>query len=388
MESKRIPGLDIVRTIAILAVVTAHSSEYLLRLGTMPYAGAALRAFYDHVHYLYGLLGVELFFVLSGFLIGNILIKAFINSGAFSFRNVRNFWVRRWFRTLPLYWLILTVDIGLYSALKLHSHEMPKIFDYVFLQNLWYPHPMYFFGEAWSLSVEEWFYLTLPVFMYVCALLFKPVNKRKFLLNVFLCYLFVFLITRFINAFHPINGTDQDAGIRKVVVFRLDAVMYGVLISCFNYYYRTALNKLKNYLLATGLLGIVILSYLITDPGINLVNSANSSVRFVSDAFLYLLIPLCFSLCLPFANNIRAIRNKYISGFFTHISKISYSMYLVHYSLVFIPFFCYMKPVSLYAAALYYTLYWSIVIVLSSALYRYFEYPVMKLRDRFSSREK
>ena len=365
----------------------AHSSEYLLRLANAGALGSVIRGFTGYAR-SFGLLGVELFFVLSGFLIGNILIRTFLQTDTFSFRDVGNFWVRRWFRTLPLYWLILTVDIVLYQLLGLRSHETSKAFYYLFIQNLWHPHPMFFFGEAWSLSVEEWFYLTLPVAMYLSALTFKPSNKKKFLFRVFAGYLAVFLVLRFINAFHPLNGPDQDAGIRKVVLFRLDAVMYGVLIAYFNHYYNTVLNKLKNILLGAGMAGIILITWLITDPRINITDSQSHTIRFASDAFLYLLIPLFFSLWLPFANNIRAISNKYASRFFTHISKISYSMYLVHYSLVFIPFFCYMKPVSMHAAALYYLLYWAIVIGLSSALYKYYEYPVMKLRERFTEREK
>ncbi len=387
MTSKRIPGLDIVRSIAILAVVLAHSSEFLLRLANAPCIGNGIRGFVNFVSPL-GSLGVELFFVLSGFLIGNILIKTFISSDSFSWQDVRGFWIRRWFRTLPLYWLILTVNIIMYRIMDLRSHEMNKALDYFFIQNLWYPHPIYFFGEAWSLSVEEWFYLTLPVAMYISALLFRPTDKKRFLLRVFTGYLVVFLIIRFVNAFHPINGPDQDSGIRKVVLFRLDAVMYGVLIAYFNYYSGATLSKLKNYLLAVGIAGIVLLTWLITNKDTSISDSQDHLVRFASDAFLYLLIPFFFSLCLPFFNGIRTIRNKYASGFFAHISKISYSMYLVHYSLAFIPFFAYMSPVSLHAAALYYLLYWAIIIMLSSALYKYFEYPVMKLRERFSAKEK
>ncbi len=387
MTSKRIPGLDIVRSVAILAVVAAHSCVYLLRVGDTGLLGSVTHGFAACAYPL-AAFGVDLFFVLSGFLIGNILIRTFINDATFSFRDIRSFWIRRWFRTLPLYWLILTADIALYHFLDLRSHEMNKAFDYLFIQNLWYPHPVYFFGEAWSLSVEEWFYITLPITMYLSALIFKPENKRKFLFRIFAGYIAVFVVLRFINAFHPINGPDQEAGIRKVVAFRLDAVMYGVLIAYFNHYHGTALRKLKNILLATGIAGIICIAWLMTAPSINITDSQNHTVRFASDAFLYLLTPLLCALCLPFASNILSVRNRYLSGFFKHISKISYSMYLVHYSLVFIPFFNNMKAVSIPATVLYYLLYWTIVIGLSSLLYKYYEYPVMKLRDRFSERER
>ena len=55
--------------------------------------------------------GVELFFVLSGFLIGGILIKTFQKDNSFGIKTISNFWIRRWFRTLPNYDLILILNI-------------------------------------------------------------------------------------------------------------------------------------------------------------------------------------------------------------------------------------------------------------------------------------
>ena len=99
------------------------------------------------------------------------------------------------------------------------------------------------------------------------------------------------------------------------------------------------------------------------------------------------IIPLFFSLFLPFAYSIKTLRNRYLSGFFNHISKISYSMYLVHYSLVYILFFYKMEQVSRSSTIAFYILYWMIVIVLSSLLYKYFEKPVMNLRNRTTIKE-
>ncbi len=368
-----------------MSVVIAHSSEYLLRLSHAHYIGTGIQAFYNFVNYPFGVLGVELFFVLSGFLIGGILIRTFVNT-PFSFTDVRTFWIRRWFRTLPLYWLILTVNIILYAII---FHGMPEAYKfsfYFFLQNLWHPHPLYFFGEAWSLSVEEWFYLTLPVGMYIAACIFHPLNKKEFLLRVFVAYLGLFLLARFINAFHPVYGPEQDTGIRKVVAFRLDAVMFGVLIAYCNSYYTDVLYKIRKHLFIISLAGVIFTLYLFTDTFVHITASPHPAIRFTSDAFLYLFIPLVFSLCLPYANSIKTITNSFAAAFFRHISKISYAMYLVHYSLIFIPFFRDMKQVSVPATVAFYILYWAVVILLSSLLYKYFEYPVMRLRDKFSGK--
>jgi len=299
---------------------------------------------------------------------------------------VRNFWVRRWFRTLPNYWLILTVNFILYQALKLDLFELQDLKGYVFLQNLRHPNILNAFPEGWSLSVEEWFYLTLPVAMYVLSR-FKVASKEAFLFKVFTGYLLVFVIIRFINAFNPLNGLDPDEGIRKVVLFRLDAVMYGVLFAYFNYFKPLALEKIKKHLFVLCIIGFNIIFYLSIHLKLIFFIQSDLTIRFIRNAFMYLVIPLFLSLCLPYANSVKTISNKTISKIVQHISKISYSVYLIHLSLIYRPFFKSLKFNSFSSAFMYYVLYWIIIFVLSSLIYKYFEYPVMKLRDRFSTKK-
>jgi peptidoglycan/LPS O-acetylase OafA/YrhL len=371
------------RAIAILTVVLCHSSVFLQPLGALPYVGKPISICLSFMTPM-ALLGVELFFVLSGFLIGNILIRTFMNTHEFSFPSLRNFWVRRWLRTLPNYWLILTIDILLYRYLKLTTLDSGKLLFYPFLQNLLYPGPQFFFGESWSLSIEEWFYLTLPIVMYIGRSLFPDSDKRKFLLRVFWGYLLFFVLVRLVNAFQPISGPDIDAGIRKVVIFRLDAVMYGVLFAYFNYFRPVDMDRVKKGLLWMSIAGAAFILYLVIDPRISIYTPTDPAIHFLSAAFLYLFIPLFFSFCLPYANSVKEIRSKRVSSVVQHISKISYSMYLVHFSLVFLPFFYLHQPKSIGITVAMYVLYWVIVIGLSSLLYRFFELPVMNLRERFS----
>jgi peptidoglycan/LPS O-acetylase OafA/YrhL len=94
---KRLFGLDLVRALAIILVLLSHSRNLLI-------------SFYPGLDFLKagGFFGVELFFVLSGFLIGGILIKD-IQAG-FDFGILKNFWKRRWLRTLPNYYLFLIIN--------------------------------------------------------------------------------------------------------------------------------------------------------------------------------------------------------------------------------------------------------------------------------------
>lgn len=386
MKNERIIGLDVVRAISILAVVFGHSFSFFEQADNVPLIGKVTPLFSENMLNL-GIFGVELFFVLSGFLIGGILIRTFTNVEDFTFNEVRNFWIRRWFRTLPNYWLILTVSFIVYHViLKWDPFQLNYLKGYLFLQNLRYPNILYAFPEGWSLSVEEWFYLTLPVIMFTAYKIVRPVNKSRFLIGIFVSYLLVFLFIRFFNAFAPLNGRDPDEGIRKVVLFRLDAVMYGVLFAYFNYYKPQIFDRIKTRLLITCIVLFNIIFYLCIRYRLVFMVQEDTSVRFLRNAFLYLITPLSLSLCLPYANSVKAIGSRVVSVAIQHISKISYSMYLVHFSLIYRPLFMTLKESSFGKLFVYYILYWAIVVVLSSLIYKYFEQPMMNLRERFGKK--
>jgi peptidoglycan/LPS O-acetylase OafA/YrhL len=141
-------SLDLLRACAISMVITAHS---VLAYGA-PKSLAPLQL---------GGIGVDLFFVLSGWLLGNQLIKEFSSTGSI---NLLRFWARRWMRTLPAYYTILILTC-IQQAI---SHpETPLRVEYlVFLQN--YTGLPYFF-VSWSLCVEEHFYLLIAPGMLLLA---------------------------------------------------------------------------------------------------------------------------------------------------------------------------------------------------------------------------
>jgi peptidoglycan/LPS O-acetylase OafA/YrhL len=116
------------------------------------------------------------FYRASGFLIGTILLNKSMER-KFSMRELMKFWLRRWFRTLPAYYLMLGIII-LCSALG--NTPLPsKIELYgIFSQNIITVHPA-FFPEAWSLSVEEWFYLLVPFMVFICIVRLEAVSIRK-----------------------------------------------------------------------------------------------------------------------------------------------------------------------------------------------------------------
>ncbi len=387
MKSDRIIGLDIIRAIAITIVIIFHSAPILYPLRTLPVIGSV-------VHKLlaltepFGLLGVELFFVLSGFLIGTILIKIYLRSEHFGFKEIRSFLVRRWFRTVPNYWLILVLNYVLYTSLNLHIFQIDYLQYFVFIQNLWSKCPQ-FFPESWSLAVEEWFYLTLPVVLLLASFLFLKKGKKSVLFITFFIYATVFFLVRVFLT----NSTNNDPlyfdyGVRKIVMFRLDAICYGFLIALMHVYYNGRLMKVKRQLLLISVVGIIVITgihYIGIHPNFMFYNKYAYYRVFHNTVFLAL-IPLLFSLSIPYAASMKEIKSRRLSIAISTISKISYSMYLVHFTMLYMAFehfvvFTKYNCIPLYIA------YWVLVIGISLFLYHFYEIPLMNLRKKISKEE-
>ena len=135
-DKERIFGLDLMRAMAILFVLLSHT-VFLL-----PFSKETQNLVFQYC----GFFGVELFFVLSGYLVGKILIKLF-NERSAEFDTVRYFWIRRWFRTLPAYYLALFLSaIVYYFSHKQVVFTEPYNFLYlVFFAKLRVPTPCFFF---------------------------------------------------------------------------------------------------------------------------------------------------------------------------------------------------------------------------------------------------
>lgn len=203
---------------AILMVLLSHGRHFLTPIS--PHA-PLLR--------IGGFLGVELFFVLSGFLVGTIAWREFKGRPA-RIPWVRSFLIRRWLRTLPNYYLFLIVNVLLVAAAIVPGRVADLLSFLVFAQNLAWPHPP-IFGEAWSLAVEEVFYLVLPLSLLVLGRIIPA--RRTALLAVTALLVLIPLSMRFLSvAFFDLAW---DEGVRKVVLFRLDALMFGVLLGWLSY---------------------------------------------------------------------------------------------------------------------------------------------------------
>lgn len=211
-------GLDIARASAIVMVMICHYGNLLLFWLRVPNP--------ERYPAPGGFFGVELFFVLSGFLIGRILLE--IARTQPSPRALGIFLVRRWMRTLPLYLIWLVV---VWSFLP-YVHVSPSyVLRYLTLtQNLFWPMPDdHFFAVSWSLTVEEWFYLLFGSGVILCAAF---VSRRTAIWLPIALFLIVPLALRWLTP----DNSPLMADIRRVAVLRLDAIAYGAAMAAISLY--------------------------------------------------------------------------------------------------------------------------------------------------------
>lgn len=364
-DRKRTYGLDILRALAILFVVIGHGSHYL--------PSESLQ----NISNFFVFDGVSIFFVLSGYLIGGVLIKNFDNKLP-TIRTLFNFWGRRWFRTLPNYYFILILLV----LLNFIFHEkMGHPFEggfkiiikyFFFAQNFNTPHPT-FFNEAWSLCIEEWFYLLIPSLIFVCAGLLHFKTKNSILLVAISVIIFVtcFRYFRYLN--FPNSIIEWDLNYRKQVLTRLDSLMFGLIGAYFSFYYKRIWTKYKRTLFVVGILILCIQKYSTYFIYLNF--------PIYQCVFLFTITSIGTILLIPFLSEYKRGDGRVYTTF-TYISLISYSMYLLNltpvqlYPVNFINKYVTHIPLILYLSYLMFTIIGSIL------LYKYFEKPMMDLRDK------
>lgn len=203
-------GLDLFRVLAEFSVLLAHFLMWVA------YAGKI-----DGMQFMLiiGTVGLEFFFVMSGFLIGGMLLD--ITGRGVSVARWKEFTIRRLLRVLPPYLVWLAVLWVFYPPAT--EQEFNILSFLTFTQNLaWASIGGQWFDVSWSLSVEFWFYIS---FGSLSLIAFKYAERVGFLV-VTLLFIFIPLFARI--AFHDLE--NWDLSIRKVVVFQLDAIAYGVLL--------------------------------------------------------------------------------------------------------------------------------------------------------------
>ena len=369
----RIFGLDVIRTIAILLVLISHSTLLLFPEKNNVYL-TAIRFF--------GTIGVDLFFVLSGYLIGGLLLKQ-ISKGRTTFKDFTYFWIRRWFRTLPNYFLILILNILLYYAL--YSIVISDIgYFIVFLQNFANPHPD-FFTEAWSLSIEEYAYIIGPLILYVLLFLWKKSPKDK--LYLVMVFIIIFAFTYFRIQYHNNYNLDTfetwSQNIRKVVIYRIDSIYYGFIGAYISIKFTSFWTHYKTVFLTLGVVVFLAIHLFIFGY-----NANPKDFPLFYNIFYLPLVSISLLLIFPIFSNWKM--GTFLKSQVTKTSILSYGIYLINYSLILltIKYFIDIEKTSIFIKLIVLISYWLLSFYISYLLYQYFEKPMTDLRDSKFIKEK
>ena len=273
-----------------------------------------------------GYLGVDVFFVISGFLIGNIIFSDHFNL-KFSFKN---FYIRRLRRLLPalVFTIIFTYVISYFIFLpddfKVFNYSIP--YSLLFVGNIFFWKTNDYFSPStdimplshlWSLSIEEQFYLFFPFFIF---LLFKVNYFRKNIKTIiFIGILLSFLYT--ISNFYNLPFDCPTTNCIQVTNFywlhtRAWEILAGVLIN----FMQIRITSSNNKYLLTGFY-MIVLSFLFVD----------STYKHPGFITLPIIIGTTLVILSSLSNDNNILSRSNVLYF---LGKISYSLYLIHY-----PFF-------------------------------------------------
>jgi len=303
MQIKYRPEIDGLRAISIIAVIIYHArlnfNGYNLLQG--------------------GFIGVDIFFVISGYLIGSIILKELITKKNFSFLN---FYERRARRILPALFFVLIVSMCFAWIYLMPSslYEFSKsLFSSLgFVSNIFFHYNGLVYGandsfykpllHTWSLSVEEQFYIIFPLFLFICF---------KFFRNYILEIIFIFILISFFLA--EWGSRNYASASFYFIHTRLWELLAGVFLAKLETKYKRDNKNFWNKIIPSFGIILVIASLILFDD----------KMRHPS---FFTLIPIIGTMLIIWYANKDEILTKLISTkLFVGVGLISYPLYLWHY---------------------------------------------------------
>ncbi len=298
------PEIDGLRAIAVFSVIIYHAKIFVF--GNEFLTG--------------GYLGVDIFFVISGYLITSIIYKEVYQNKKFSYIS---FYKRRIRRILPVLFFVITVSIP-FAYLSLLPNSLINftksiIYSLGFSSNFYF----YFSGQeysavesifnpflhTWSLSVEEQFYLIFPFFFVLVFFKFQ----KKLILTILIVLLISFILSVFQT---EVNASKSFYFIHA----RFWELLSGSLVACFEYknQFNKVSKKLTNFLVNLSFV-VIICCFLFFDQ----------STKHPSYLTLFPIISCCIILLFACKNQIlcKILSSKLL----VFLGLISYSLYLWHY---------------------------------------------------------
>ncbi len=329
MPTSKLVYLEYYRGFAALGVASAH---YYALMGSPPAE-------------FFAIFLVEMFFPLSGFVLAGQILK--IHSAR---RHFKTFLYRRWMRTLPAFFLALAAAIMVTGQ----ADSLWDVVKYVFFLNFFFPagysyHNYY--TVAWSLAVEEYYYLIFPLFIF----LFKGSLIRKTLY-----FIAVSFMAKLVGAFF-----FEASYLRIATYMRLDAIAIGFAVRLLTMEGRAFGNRTLVFLLGASGMALLPASYWHYDV----------QGRFSLLCLLYAAALFFGFACLALSRmeQTRPIRSPFLINTGLFMGRISYSAYLFHPILMIVA----------KSQGWSFPVYLLCVILLSYAIYKYFEAPILQHRPDY-----
>lgn len=307
------PALDELRGIAILLVVLGHIFIYIS----------------PHMLFIASR-GVDLFFVLSGFLITDILLHTKFNNDYF-----RHFYLRRTLRIFPLYYLV----VGLFFLIPPVDSEFLKGYQYYSNHWAWIvfhlnnilpiinerPDAPLMLSHFWSLSVEEQYYLVWPFVIFLF-----PANRKLivFVISVIaLCIISRFMIWHFMETGYP--------KYYLINTFRIDFLAMGGLLAILRFVYPE--NYLKRFaIISIAFFSVHFIGYFLDLLGI---------YEFPHFPILgYSSVACIFTLAVSFSIRSTEPHKNWFSEILRFFGRISYGLYIYHFPIYYITIYCIIPP--------------------------------------------
>jgi peptidoglycan/LPS O-acetylase OafA/YrhL len=393
--------IDGIRAIAVLWVIFFHAwlfqqiifSHEIEKIYDYPFLNWVTK----------GDLGVDLFFVISGFLIGGIIFKEIKSSEKFNFKR---FYVRRFLRLSPVY--IFAIFLNLYFLKELGQDNLLLYWPNLLYINNYLPgSPM---GWTWSLAIEEQFYIIVPFLLVFIFPRFR--NKAVFFIvlsaiSISLTWYYVYVFKQYTLPFNlTFLSDDWKAWFDSyymVTHLRYIGLLLGVALAYINVYKTKEIKniferkaKLVTIFSIISVIGFITISFTPLGEWMPLQDSIFNHLNIHVGKWYEILVRPLFSLftafiilaCIHGNNFIINPINKFLSSkFFYPIAQVSYSAYLFHEMFIIWVsprLLKYLSPTFTHTQIFLIIVFVSLIAILIVSVFMYYliEQPFQKIREK------
>lgn len=361
--NSKLYGLDHLRALAILLVLIFHYQLW--------FPHPAWTSWFMQL----GWTGVDLFFVLSGFLISSQLFSQIKKGNQIS---IKEFYIKRFFRIIPIYFFVVAIYF-LFPFFR-EKEALPPLWKFLtFTQNFGTDTSKFgTFSHVWSLCVEEHFYLFFPFIL--IFLLRKNLFAKSYWILIVL-FLLGFALRFFLwNTYLASYGIAEQPKDYWVKIMytptynRLDGLLVGVAIAALYHFLPNVWNKISkfgNHLIITGIL-LMAAAYF----------SCTTQKAFSTSIFGFPIIAIAYGFMVTGAISPVSFLYKWQSKTTTLIATLSYGIYLTHKSIIHVVQEIFSKWGIEISGNLIFLVSLVLCLLVALLLHLTIEKPFMKMRDK------